>query len=84
MAIHPLIMCVYYSHAGHLVVWYSSQVVAATELGDALCERVCVEGNAVVPHHNTVWVCTQDDDLQLYRYKQPATHQHRLEHLSGN
>lgn len=46
--------CAYYSLGRHLVLWYSSQVVAATEQGDVFCERVGVEVDAVVPHHDTV------------------------------
>lgn len=63
------IVCWYDALGRHLVLWYSSQVVAATERGDVFCERVAVEGDAAVPHHDAVLGCTHDDDLQLHRYK---------------
>lgn len=75
MAISPLLLCVNYSLLRHHVLWYSSEVVAAAELGDALCELVVVEANAVVSHHHAV-ITSHDDDLQLYNQKQPGTRQY--------
>ena len=54
----------------HLFLRYSSQVVAAREHGDGLCEMVGVETGAVDPHHHTERGRTHDDDLHLQSYKQ--------------
>lgn len=59
------VVWVCYSLGWHLVLWNSSQVVAATEGRDVLCELVNVEIDAIVSHHNTICVVTQDDDLEL-------------------